>query len=86
MAIAGLGVAQEMGLQVPADLSLVAWDDSVLCRLVHPALTALQRDVPACGARAASMLLDIVDGRPHGEVQDSTARLAPRSSTGRARH
>ncbi len=84
MAIAGLGVAQEMGLNVPADLSLVAWDDSVLCRLVHPALTALQRDIPAYGARAASMLLDIVDGRPHGQVQDSTARLAPRSSTARA--
>lgn len=84
MAIAGLGVAQEMGLRVPADLSLVAWDDSVLCRLVHPSLTALQRDIPAYGAKAASMLLDLVDGRPHGEVQDATARLAPRSSTGRA--
>jgi DNA-binding LacI/PurR family transcriptional regulator len=84
MAIAGLGVAQEMGLRVPADLSLVAWDDSVLCRLVHPALTALQRDIPAYGARAASMLLDIIGGRAHGQVQDSTARLAPRSSTGRA--
>jgi DNA-binding LacI/PurR family transcriptional regulator len=84
MAIAGLGVAQEMGLNVPADLSLVAWDDSVLCRLVHPALTALQRDIPAYGARAASMLLDLIDGRATGAVQDATARLAPRSSTGRA--
>lgn len=84
MAVAGLGVAQEMGLRVPADLSLVAWDDSVLCRLVHPALTALQRDIPAYGARAASMLLDLIDGHPAGSVQDATARLAPRSSTGRA--
>jgi DNA-binding LacI/PurR family transcriptional regulator len=84
MAIAGLGVAQEMGLRVPVDLSIVAWDDSVLCRLVHPALTALQRDIPAYGARAAGMLLDLIDGRRHGEVQDSSARLAPRASTGRA--
>ncbi|MBX6749230.1 MAG: LacI family DNA-binding transcriptional regulator [Micromonosporaceae bacterium] len=84
MAVAGLGVAQEMGLRVPADLSLVAWDDSVLCRLVHPALTALQRDIPAHGARAASMLLDIIDGHPPSAVQDATARLAPRSSTARA--
>jgi DNA-binding LacI/PurR family transcriptional regulator len=81
MAIAGLGVAQEMGLRVPADLSLVAWDDSALCRLVHPALTALQRDIPAYGARAASLLLDIIDGHPARVVQDVTARLAPRGST-----
>jgi DNA-binding LacI/PurR family transcriptional regulator len=84
MAIAGLGVAQEMGLSVPADVSIVAWDDSVLCRLVHPSLTALQRDIPAYGAQAAALLLGIIDGRPAGEVQDETARLAPRGSTARA--
>jgi DNA-binding LacI/PurR family transcriptional regulator len=81
MAIAGLGVAQEMGLSVPHDVSIVAWDDSVLCRLVHPPMTALQRDIPAYGARAASLLLDVIDGRTVGGVQTATARLAPRGST-----
>jgi DNA-binding LacI/PurR family transcriptional regulator len=33
MAVAGLGVAAEMGIAVPDDLSLLAWDDSQLCRL-----------------------------------------------------
>jgi DNA-binding LacI/PurR family transcriptional regulator len=84
MAIAGLGVAQEMGLSVPRDLSIVAWDDSPLCRLVHPPLTALQRDIPAYGARAAGMLLSLVAGHQPGGVQDATARLAPRGSTARA--
>ena len=84
MAIAGLGVVQEMGLSVPGDLSIVAWDDSVLCRLVHPPMTALQRDIPAYGARAAELLLALIDGQPPaGGVQDATARLAPRGSTGR---
>lgn len=81
MAIAGLGVVQEMGLSVPSDVSIVAWDDSVLCRLVHPPLTALQRDIPAYGAHAAEILLSIIDGRSAGEVQDPTAQLAPRGST-----
>lgn len=81
MAIAGLGVVQEMGLSVPGDISIVAWDDSVLCRLVHPPLTALQRDIPAYGAHAATILLSIIDGRVAGEVQDPTAQLAPRGST-----
>jgi hypothetical protein len=81
MAIAGLGVAQEMGLSVPQDLSIVGWDDSPLCRLVHPPLTALQRDIPAYGARAAGLLLDVIDGKPAEAVQTDTARLAPRAST-----
>ena len=81
MAIAGLGVAQEMGLAVPGDLSIVAFDDSPLCRLVHPPLTALTRDIPAYGAHAARLLLDVIGGRPGGAEQDETAKLAPRGST-----
>src|SRR5690606_9305209 len=59
LAIAGLAVAQEMGVSVPADLSIVAFDDSPLCRLVHPPLTALTRDIPAYGAEAARELLAV---------------------------
>jgi DNA-binding LacI/PurR family transcriptional regulator len=81
MAIAGLAVAQEMGLSVPGDLSIVAFDDSPLCRLVHPPLTALSRDVPEYGARAARLLLALVGGSPATSTQDDTARLVPRGST-----
>ncbi|MBQ1075329.1 LacI family DNA-binding transcriptional regulator [Micromonospora sp. C31] len=81
MAIAGLSVAQEMGLAVPGDLSIVAWDDSPLCQLVHPPLTALGRDIPAYGAHAARQLLAVIGGSPAGRVQDETAHLTPRGST-----
>ena len=84
MAIAGLAVAQEMGLAVPADLSLVAFDDSPLCRLVHPPLTALARDIPAYGALAARQLLEVVGGgAAQVSRQAQTARLTPRGSTAR---
>ncbi|SNT65332.1 DNA-binding transcriptional regulator, LacI/PurR family [Asanoa hainanensis] len=83
MAIAGLGVAQEMGLTVPGDLSIVAFDDSPLCRLVHPALTALTRDIPAYGALAARHLLAAIAGQPVGSVEAPTAKLVPRASTAR---
>jgi len=82
MAVAGLAVAQEMGVSVPADLSLLAWDDSMLCRMVHPPLTALTRDIPAYGATAARALLDAVDGKPVVSAPASTAHLSPRGSTG----
>ncbi|MEV3951698.1 MULTISPECIES: LacI family DNA-binding transcriptional regulator [Streptomyces] len=81
MAVAGLSVAQEMGLDVPADLSLVAWDDSQLSRVVRPALTALSRDIPAYGTHAARTLLAMVDDGSAPGFQDATARLVPRGST-----
>jgi DNA-binding LacI/PurR family transcriptional regulator len=88
MAIAGLGVAQEMGLAVPTELSIVAWDDSSLCQLVHPPLTALSRDIPGYGARAARALLAAITAEPGARVdeagesiQTETARLVPRGST-----
>lgn len=81
MAIAGLAVAQEMGLSVPAEVSIVAWDDSPLCQLVHPALTALSRDIPAYGSHAANQLLAAIAGEQVGGLQDETAHLIPRGST-----
>ena len=81
MAVAGLAVAAEMGLAVPADLSIVAWDDSPICRLVHPPLTALSRDISAYGTHAARLLLAAIDGREVTSTHDEPAHLTPRGST-----
>jgi DNA-binding LacI/PurR family transcriptional regulator len=81
MAIAGLAVAQEMGRAVPGDLSIVAWDDSPLCQLVHPPLTAVSRDIPAYGGHAARHLLAAIAGEHIANFQDETPRLVPRGST-----
>jgi DNA-binding LacI/PurR family transcriptional regulator len=82
MAIAGLAVAGEMGFSIPRDISLVAWDDSALCQLVHPSLTAMSRDIPAYGAHAARLLLDVIGGGPATAIRDKPAHLIPRGSTG----
>ncbi|MFE9426808.1 LacI family DNA-binding transcriptional regulator [Kitasatospora sp. NPDC006697] len=85
MAVAGLAVATEMGLRVPADLSLVAWDDSQLCRLTHPALSALSHDVHAFGAQAAQRLFEVIERRtPAARTAATTPVLLPRGSTGPA--
>jgi DNA-binding LacI/PurR family transcriptional regulator len=81
MAVAGLAVAQEMNRPVPGDLSIVAWDDSPLCQLVHPPLTAVSRDIPAYGAHAARHLLALIAGEPAEDFQDETPKLVPRGST-----
>ncbi|AGZ45204.1 LacI family DNA-binding transcriptional regulator [Actinoplanes friuliensis] len=81
MAIAALAVAQEAGFAVPAELSIVAWDDSPVCGLVHPPLTALTRDIVAYGSHAARLLLAVIGGEQVGSRLDEPAHLVVRGST-----
>jgi DNA-binding LacI/PurR family transcriptional regulator len=81
MAVAALGVTAEMGVSVPDDLSIIAGDDSALCRLVHPSLTALARDISAYGGHTARTLLKVIDGVEVSSVEDHVAYLVPRAST-----
>lgn len=82
MALAGLGVAQEMGIGVPNELSVVSFDDSILCQVVRPSLTACARDVEAFGAQAARALVDIIEGRTVGLQNDEPSQLVQRASSG----
>jgi DNA-binding LacI/PurR family transcriptional regulator len=81
MAVAGTSVAHEMAVDVPQDLSIVAWDDSVLCEIVHPALTALKRDIVAYGAHAAERLLELLGGAAVRDLEDALPHLVARGST-----
>lgn len=81
MAVAGVSVAHEMGVAIPGQLSVIAWDDSPLCQLVHPQLSAVSRDIAAYGARAAECLLEMLAGTPVSVVEDTTPQLVPRGSS-----
>lgn len=82
MAVAGLGMAQRMDVSVPSGLSVVSWDDSVLCELVHPAVTALHRDIAAAGAAAARLLLDVAAGGHPANLAQPAPVLRVRGSSG----
>ncbi|QMU71285.1 LacI family DNA-binding transcriptional regulator [Streptacidiphilus sp. P02-A3a] len=84
MALSGLTAVQALGLRVPRDVSLIAWDDSPLCGLVNPSLTALSRDIAGYGARAARLLRELAGGAEVGDLEDPAPRLQIRSSTGPA--
>ncbi|MFK8850798.1 LacI family DNA-binding transcriptional regulator [Streptomyces sp. Ac-502] len=81
MAVAGVGVAAELGLSVPDDLSLLAWDDSQLCRLTHPTLSAMSHDVHAFGAEVALALFDVIAGKDVASHPVPRPALTPRGST-----
>ena len=84
LAVAGLGVASEMGVRVPQDVSIVSFDDSAMIRLVRPAITSLTRDTVELGQRAAVLLREQIEAdaplpsRPGPELT-----LSVRESTGR---
>lgn len=82
MAAAGLGVAQRMGVSVPDGVSIISWDDSALCELMHPALTALHRDIAGAGATAARMLCELSGGGHPASVMEALPVLQTRMSSG----
>jgi DNA-binding LacI/PurR family transcriptional regulator len=80
MAIAGLAVAQDHGLALPDQLSIVGYDDSELAAHVHPSLTSVRSDAVSWGRTATRVLLDSLDG-PQSDVELAPAGLVIRSST-----
>jgi DNA-binding LacI/PurR family transcriptional regulator len=83
LAVAGLGVAHEMGLSVPLDVSLVGWDDSLYTQAVHPPLTAVTRDNAAMGIHAASALLLLIEEGVITRMGEVCGQLIPRGTTAR---
>lgn len=81
MAIGGLAYAQQAGLAVPEELSLLAWDDSSLCRLSNPPLSVMRRDVHWLGAAAAEMVQELLAGRSPGIIPAPAPQVVARGTT-----
>lgn len=81
MTIEGLHVASAKGINVPEDLSLISWDDSYLCTVTEPRLTALARNIPALGGQVVSMLYALIDGESVANQFEPGYRLIAREST-----
>ncbi len=62
MAIGALRAAKEAGVKVPQDLALVGFDDITLAGMVEPALTSVEIPGYALGAKAAEMLIALIQG------------------------
>lgn len=81
MALGALNEANRLGLAVPSELSLVAWDDSALCQLAVPPLSAVSHDIQALGELAGCVLVDVLAGAAPRTVLAAPARLVVRGST-----
>ena len=83
MAIGLFSSLRERGLQVPADVSVVGFDDVPEAGYLYPPLTTVRQDVAAKGHLAAGMLADALADRP-AVSQLLPATLVVRDSTGPA--
>ncbi|BBC39105.1 putative periplasmic binding proteins and sugar binding domain of the LacI family protein [Streptomyces graminofaciens] len=80
--VGALSAAEESGLQVPRDLSLVGYDNTYLSRLRHLWLTTVDNASHDVGRRAAQYLLDrITDPARPSETVLATPALEVRGTT-----
>ncbi|WP_246037712.1 substrate-binding domain-containing protein [Saccharothrix texasensis] len=74
--------ARAAGLSVPADLSVVGFDDLPAARRCAPALTTVRQPLAAMGGQAGRMLADLIAGRaPATDRVELATDLVVRDST-----
>jgi LacI family transcriptional regulator len=74
-----LHAVRAAGLRIPADISVVTFDDAPLLEAVEPPIAAFDRDPVAVGHEAARLLLARIRGGPP-ETSSVPIRFTPRAS------
>jgi LacI family transcriptional regulator len=82
MAIGTMRAARERGLEVPADLSVVGFDDVQVAAVVTPPLTTISQPLEEMGRLAVALLYRQIDGQPLDATRvELSTRLVVRAST-----
>ncbi|MGZ5942132.1 MAG: LacI family DNA-binding transcriptional regulator [Candidatus Limnocylindrales bacterium] len=86
MAAGALSVLAQAGRRVPADVSVVGFDDSLVAASTTPPLTSVHQPIEEMGQEAARLLVEAVDGRSRAmrSVTLATAVVERASSAGRS--
>jgi len=81
MALGVLEGARARPARVPEALSVLAWDDSPLCQLADPPLSAVAHDVQDVGVLTADALLNAIGGGEARVRCTTPATVVERGST-----
>lgn len=81
MALAVLQVANERGLAIPRDLSLISFDNTPVVRFTQPQLTAIDQPIADTFSRAVELLITNGEAEPYEVPVIVEGRLIERGST-----
>ncbi len=62
LALGAIRAARRAGLSVPADVSIVGYDDSVFMSCIDPPLTTVRQPIEAIGRAAVEILVGQIEG------------------------
>ncbi len=82
MATAALRTAADLGVRVPDELSVIAWDDSVLCEVARPRLTAMDHGLMEKARLATDLLFSLIAGTTETHRFSPAGTLLVRDSSG----
>ena len=86
LALGAIRAVRRAGLEVPADVSVIGYDDSAFMNCTDPPLTTVRQPIEAMGRAAVTMLLNQVEGAPAADEELLfEPELVVRGSTGPAR-
>ncbi|MGW1179981.1 LacI family DNA-binding transcriptional regulator [Streptomyces drozdowiczii] len=81
-ALGAFEVLRARGMEIPADMSVVGFDDLPVARWTHPALTTVRQPLLDMASMAATTLLRIIDGEQVDTLRlELSTRLEVRGST-----
>jgi len=69
LAVGAFNAAQEHGIRIPGDISIIGFDDTETRSSVYPPMTAVCQDAAELGAQAAVELLRIINGESSAVVR-----------------
>jgi DNA-binding LacI/PurR family transcriptional regulator len=81
-ALGALKAAQDMGMDVPGDVSLIGYDDMKISAFIYPHLTTVNQNTGQIGRRAIEILLHELPNNPNVLVKDEIVpKLIVRETT-----
>lgn len=83
LAVGAMKQAQKMGIDVPSEISITGFDDIEIARVVVPELCTVHVPHREMGAKAAGILVDMVEGRPFPHTTQLDVSVEIRGSLSR---
>jgi DNA-binding LacI/PurR family transcriptional regulator len=80
MAMGLIRALVDAGLRVPADMSVIGFDDIPECAFILPPLTTVKQDFPAVGELAVALLVAAISGQELPDTTPLAAELIVRAS------